>query len=105
MLRRKPWAPLVWSVVYVGATGVTVGLLGAAFIKALGRLATLSPTSHVKLEELLGLLAGVAAGYFLLIAVFWVVGAIINMAVVRAVHGAGARHVRLHARSARPSCG
>ncbi len=85
VLRRKPWAPLVWSVVYVGATGVTVGLLGAAFIKALGRLATLNPASPVKLPEVLSLLAAVAGGYFLLIAVFWVVGAIINMAVVRAV--------------------
>jgi hypothetical protein len=85
VLRRKPWAPLVWSVVYVGATGVLVLILGAAFITALGKLATISPNSHVRPEEILTLFAAVAGGYVLLIAVLWVVGAVINMAVVRAV--------------------
>ncbi len=85
VLRRKPWAPLTWSVVYVGVTGGMIVILGAAFIKALGRLATITPTSTVRPEEILGLFAAVAGGYFLLLAVLWVVGAVINMAVVRAV--------------------
>jgi len=85
VLRRKPWAPLVWSVIYVGVTAGMLLILGAAFVKAIGRLATLSPTSTVQPAEILGLLAAVAGGYFLMIAVFWVIGAIINMAVVRAV--------------------
>lgn len=85
VLRRKPWAPLVWSVIYVGATGGMLLILGAAFVKALRRLGTLGPTSNVQPAEILGLLAAVAGGYLLMIAVFWVIGAIINMAVVRAV--------------------
>jgi hypothetical protein len=85
VLRRKPWAPLVWSIVYVGVTAGTIVILGAAFIKAFGKLATITPGSHVRPEDILGLLAAVAGGYFLLVAVLWVIGAIINMAVVRAV--------------------
>ena len=85
VLRRKPWAPLVWSVVYVGVLSAAVLLLGAAFIKAFGKLATLGPASTVKPAEILSLFAAVAAGYVLLIAVSWVISAIVNMAVVRAV--------------------
>jgi hypothetical protein len=85
VLRRRPWAPLTWSVVYVGVTGALLLVLGAAFIKAIGRIATISPTSTVPLPEVLGLFAAAAGGYFLMIGVFWVIGAIINMAVVRAV--------------------
>lgn len=85
VLRRKPWAPLVWSLIYVGVMAGMLLILGAAFVKAMGRLATLGPNANVQPAEILGLLAAVAGGYFLMIAVFWVIGAIINMAVVRAV--------------------
>ena len=87
VLRRKPWAPLTWSALYVGVTSGMIVILGAAFIKALGRLATLSPTtnSSEQLAVMLGLLGAVAGGYVLLIVALWVIGAIINMAVVRAV--------------------
>ena len=85
VLRRKPWAPLVWSVVYIGVSGGMIVILGAAFIKALGRLATLGPATTVQPAQILGLLAAVAGGYFLLIVALWVVGAIVNMAVVRSV--------------------
>lgn len=85
VLRRKPWAPLVWSVLYVGVMSGAFLLLGAAFIKALGKLATLGPKTTVHPAEILALLAAVAGGYVLLIVVVWVISAIINMAVVRAV--------------------
>jgi hypothetical protein len=85
VLRRKPWAPLVWSVLYVGVMSGAFLLLGAAFIKALGKLATLGPKTTVHPAEILALLAAVAGGYLLLIVVVWVISAIINMAVVRAV--------------------
>jgi hypothetical protein len=85
VLRRRPWAPIVWSVLYVGVMSGAILILGAAFLKALGKLATLGPHSTVKPTEILDLLAGVAGGYVLLIAVAWVTSAVINMAVVRAV--------------------
>jgi hypothetical protein len=85
VLRRKPWAPLTWSVLYVGVMAGAVVILGAAFIKALGKLATLGPRTTVHPPEILALLAAVAGGYVLLIFAAWVMSAIINMAVVRAV--------------------
>ena len=85
VLRRKPWAPLVWSLIYVGVTAGMLLVLGAAFVRALRRLVALGPSGQVQPAEILGLMAAVAGGYFLMIAVFWVIGAIINMAVVRAV--------------------
>jgi hypothetical protein len=85
VLRRKPWAPLVWSILYVGVMAGAIVLLGAAFIKALGKLATITPHSNVNPAEILGLFAAVAGGYVLLIVLAWVMSAIINMAVVRAV--------------------
>jgi hypothetical protein len=85
VLRRKPWAPLVWSVLYVGVMAGAIILLGAAFIKALGKLATFNPHSTVNPAEILALFAAVAGGYVLLIVVAWVMSAVINMAVVRAV--------------------
>jgi hypothetical protein len=85
VLRRKPWAPLVWSILYVGGMAGAIVVLGAAFIKALGKLATLGPHASVSPAEVLGLFAAVAGGYVLLIFVGWVLSAIVNMAVVRAV--------------------
>ena len=83
VLRRKPWAPLVWSVVYVLAVAAVVLFLGAAFIGAFGRLMLLGPKASA--ADIFALLGAVVGGYFLLVLVLWVVGAIINMAVVRAV--------------------
>jgi hypothetical protein len=83
VLRRRPWAPLVWSTVYVAVIAGVVLLLGAAFVSALGRLATLGAKASV--TDMLGLLGAVLGGYLLLIVSAWVIGAVINMAVVRAV--------------------
>jgi hypothetical protein len=85
VLRRKPWAPIVWALIYVGVMAGVIVILGAAFIKAFGRLATLGPAGTVKPEDILALLAAVAGGYLLFIVVAWLLGAVINMAVVRAV--------------------
>src|ERR1700722_10496799 len=86
ILRRKPWAPLVWSLLYAGILGGLVVFLGGAFIQAIGKLITLRGDGHPPpLDLLLGLLGSIVGGYFLMIAVFWALGAVINMAVVRAV--------------------
>ena len=86
ILRRKPWAPLVWSLLYAGVLGGLVIYLGGAFIQAIGKLITLRGNGAAPPAELiLGLLGGILSGYFLALIVFWVLGAVINMAVVRAV--------------------
>jgi hypothetical protein len=86
ILRRKPWAPLVWSLLYAGVLGGLVIFLGGAFIQAIGKLVTLRSNGAAPPTELiLGLLGGIFSGYFLALIVFWVLGAVINMAVVRAV--------------------
>lgn len=86
ILRRKPWAPLVWSLLYAGILGVMVIYLGGAFIQALGKLITLRGAGHAPpLDLVLGLLGSILGGYLLMLVVFWVLGAVINMAVVRAV--------------------
>jgi hypothetical protein len=86
ILRRKPWAPLVWSLLYAGILGGMVVYLGGAFIQAIAKLIALRGDGHPpSVDLLLGLLGSLVGGYFLLLAVFWVLGAVINMAVVRAV--------------------
>jgi hypothetical protein len=85
LLRRKPWAPLVWSTLYAGVLGGLVVLLGGAFILAVGRLATLQQGKPPPLSEVFSLLGGLVGGYFLFLAVFWVLSSVIGMAVVRAV--------------------
>jgi hypothetical protein len=86
VIRRKPWAPLVWSALYASVLSALVVVLGGAFILALGRLMR-ATSSHSQPDPaaLFSLLGGVFGGYLLLIVVFWVLGAVINMAVVRAV--------------------
>jgi hypothetical protein len=85
ILRRKPWAPLVWSLLYAGVLGAIIVFLGGAFIQAIGKLVTLRNGQTPSPELLLGLFGGIIGGYFLMLIVFWVLGAVINMAVVRAV--------------------
>jgi hypothetical protein len=86
ILRRKPWAPLVWSLLYAGILGGLVVYLGGAFIQAVGKMITLRGAGAPPPPELVfGLLGSIIGGYFLMLAVFWVLGAVINMAVVRAV--------------------
>ena len=85
ILRRKPWAPLVWSLLYAGILGALVVYLGGAFIQAIGKLVALRNGQTPPTELLLGLFGGIIGGYFLMLIVFWVLGAVINMAVVRAV--------------------
>src|SRR5271156_76100 len=85
ILRRKPWAPLVWSLLYAGVLGGIIVFLGGAFIQAIGKLITLRNGQTPSPELLLGLFGGIIGGYFLMLIVFWVLGAVINMAVVRAV--------------------
>jgi hypothetical protein len=86
ILRRKPWAPLVWSLLYAGISGGLVVYLGSAFVQAIGKLITLRGDGHPPpVDLLLGLLGNILGGYFLMLAVFWALGAVINMAVVRAV--------------------
>jgi hypothetical protein len=95
VLRRRPWAPLAWGTLYVGAGGAALGLLGAAFVMSLARLAALRIGTHpgqappatqtAQVNELLALFGAVAGGYVLLIVVFWVVGSVINVAVVRSI--------------------
>jgi hypothetical protein len=83
VLRRRPWAPVVWSALYVVIGAGMVILLGGAFIGAVGKLMTHGP--KVQPQEVLGLLGAVFGGYLLMILVFWVIGAVVNMAVVRSV--------------------
>jgi hypothetical protein len=86
ILRRKPWAPLVWSLLYAGILGGLVVYLGGAFIQAIGKLIALRGDSHPPpVDLLLGLFGSIVGGYLLLLVVFWALGAVINMAVVRAV--------------------
>lgn len=86
ILRRKPWAPLVWSLLYASILGGLVVFLGGAFIQAMGKLITLRGGGHPPpLDLILGLFGSVVGGYFLMLVVFWALGAVINMAVVRAV--------------------
>ncbi len=61
VLRRKPWAPLVWSLAYVMVVATLVLLLGAAFVTSLGRLMTLGPKASP--ADVLGLLGAVVGGY------------------------------------------
>ncbi len=86
ILRRKPWAPLVWSLLYAGILGGLVVFLGGAFIQLIGKLIALRGDGHPPpVDLILGLFGSVVGGYFLMLAVFWALGAVINMAVVRAV--------------------
>jgi hypothetical protein len=86
ILRRKPWAPLVWSLLYAGILGALVVYLGGAFIQALGKLVTISKGGQTPSPQLIiGLFGSIVGGYFLMLMVFWLLGAVINMAVVRAV--------------------
>ena len=41
ILRRKPWAPLVWSLLYAGILGGLVVYLGGAFFQVVGKLMTM----------------------------------------------------------------
>jgi hypothetical protein len=83
VLRRKPWAPVVWSALYIVALAIFVVLLGGAFVTAIGKTATMGDKPDV--GEILSLFGAIFGGYVLLILVFWVIGAVVNMAVVRAV--------------------
>lgn len=83
VLRRKPWAPVVWSGLYVAALAVVVILLGGAFLTAIGKLATAGAKPDP--GQLLALLGAIFGGYLMMIVAFWVIGAVVNMAVVRAV--------------------
>jgi hypothetical protein len=87
VLRRKPWAPLVWSLLYVGVLTALVLLLGGAFILAIGKLmrASAEHAATPKVDEILGLFGSVVGGYFLMLFAFWIMGAVVNMAVVRSV--------------------
>jgi hypothetical protein len=83
VLRRRPWAPIVWAAIYIAFFAGTVVLLGGAFLGALGKLMTAGAKPPP--EQVLGLLGAIFGGYLLMIVVFWVLGAVINMAVIRSV--------------------
>ncbi|HEY1752668.1 MAG TPA: hypothetical protein VGG29_15530 [Caulobacteraceae bacterium] len=85
LLRRRPWVPLIWATIYAGVIGLLIVLLGGAFIQAIGRLVALRPNDHAALGQVLALMGGIFGGYVLFLLVFWVLGAVVNMAVVRAV--------------------
>ncbi len=86
ILRRKPWAPLVWSLLYAVVLGGLVIFLGGAFFQVVGRILAMRGTGATPSPQmLLGFFGGILGAYFLMIVVFWVLGAVINMAVVRAV--------------------
>jgi hypothetical protein len=85
ILRRKPWAPLVWSLLYAGILGGLVIYLGGAFIQAIGKLITLRNGAAPPVDMIFALMGSILGGYFLALIAFWVLGAVINMAVVRAV--------------------
>jgi hypothetical protein len=85
ILRRKPWAPLVWSLLYAGILGGLVIYLGGAFFQVVGKLITLANGATPSPQLLLGFLGSILGAYFLMITAFWALGAVINMAVVRAV--------------------
>jgi hypothetical protein len=101
LLRRKPWAPLVWSTLYAVVLGGLIIVLGGAFIMAMGRLVVMGQGKSPSLSEVFSLIGGLVGGYFLFLGVFWVLGAVINMAVVRAVlepENAAFAYMRLGAR-------
>jgi hypothetical protein len=85
ILRRKPWAPLVWSLLYAAILGGLVVYLGGAFFQVVGKLVTLPNGATPSPQLLLGFLGSILGAYFLMLTVFWALGAVINMAVVRAV--------------------
>ena len=86
ILRRKPWAPLVWSLLYAGILGGLVVYLGGAFFQVIGKfIAMRSGGATPSLQMLLGFFGSIIGAYFLMITLFWALGAVINMAVVRAV--------------------
>jgi hypothetical protein len=71
ILRRKPWAPLVWSLLYAGILGAMVIYLGGAFIQAIGKLITLRGGGHPPpMDLVLGLLGSILGGNFLMLIVF-----------------------------------
>lgn len=86
ILRRKPWAPLVWSLLYAVVLGGLVIFLGGAVFQVVGRLMTMREGGATPSPQmLLGWFGSILGAYFLIVIVFWVLGAVINMAVVRAV--------------------
>jgi hypothetical protein len=84
ILRRKPWVPLVWSLLYAAVLTTLIVILGGAFIRAVGKLITLGHKPP-PIDVVMSLVGGILGGYLLMILVFWLIGAVINMAVVRAV--------------------
>jgi len=85
ILRRKPWAPLIWSLLYAGILGGLVIYLGGAFFQVVGKLLTMPGGATPSPQQLLGFLGSILGAYLLMLTVFWALGAVINMAVVRAV--------------------
>jgi hypothetical protein len=84
VLRRKPWAPVVWSGFYIVVLVAILALVGGAFLTAIGKI-NASAAHPLPPEQILGLFGAVFVGYFVMILAFWVIGAVVNMAVVRAV--------------------
>ena len=80
VIRRKPWAPLVWSLLYAVVLGAVIVLLGGAFILAIGKLMKATADHGTpNLGDILGLFGGIIGGYFLMLFAFWIMGAIINI--------------------------
>ncbi|MFI4976360.1 MAG: hypothetical protein ACHP84_17640 [Caulobacterales bacterium] len=83
IFRRQPLAPVVWMLLYVVAFALVFLLVGGAFISAIAAIMKAGPSAAP--QQVLGMLGAVIGGYFLLLLVGWVVGAMVNMAVIRAV--------------------
>lgn len=84
VLRRRPWAPVVWAAIYIAVFAGSIVLLGGAFLGALGKLMTVGG-KPLPADQILGLMGAIFGGYLLILVVFWALGAVINMAVIRSV--------------------
>lgn len=86
VLRRKPWAPLLWSTLYAAVMAALLVVLGGAFVQGVGRLTRMSQGgAQPPPQAVFELIGGILGGYLLFLCVFWVLGAVVNMAVVRSV--------------------